>query len=347
MADRPNAGAELAGSGLVDSATKLAFLRRPSSYPEGADAVDVRETHMSWVFLTERYAYKLKKPVRHDFLDFSTVALRHNSCKEELRLNRQLAPNVYLAVVPLTVTPRGALQLGGLGIPVDWLVKMRRLPESRTLDHAIRAGSLLPHDVSDLVDLLDDFYRSAPRIAISGADYRRKIHDGIENNRVELARYCPSAMGPLIQRVSDAQARYIATHMETLDRRAEEENIVEGHGDLRPEHVFLGPPPQIIDCLEFNRDFRILDVADDLALLAMECEQLGTLEVGRAFFRMPEVRDTPPALITFYKSYRAALRAKLAIWHLKDGHVADRGVWEDRALRYLTLAEYEQDGAMP
>jgi aminoglycoside phosphotransferase family enzyme len=328
----------------VDQATKLAFLRQPASYPEGTLSVEIKETHMSWVFLTKRHAYKLKKPVRHDFLDFSTSALRRHFCTEELRLNRRLAPNVYLTVVPLTVTPSGALEIGGSGIPVDWLVKMRRLTESRTLENAIRAGSLLPRDISALLELLGDFYRAAPRIAIFPEDYRRKIRDGIENNRVELARYCPPSMDSLIQTVAEAQAQFLATQADTFTRRTAEGAIVEGHGDLRPEHVFLGPRPQIIDCLEFNRDFRILDVADDLALLAMECDQLRAPDVARALFRIEPATDTPPALTAFYKSYRAALRAKLAIWHLKDRPVADPAGWQERACRYLALAERERQG---
>jgi aminoglycoside phosphotransferase family enzyme len=108
-------------------ADKVAYLSRPESYGEGVGAVEVIETHMSYVFLVERLVYKLKKPVRYPFLDFSTLDARRFNCQEELRLNRRLARSVYLAVVPLSISSRG-LDLEGTGEPVEWLVKMRRLP---------------------------------------------------------------------------------------------------------------------------------------------------------------------------------------------------------------------------
>ena len=144
-----------------------------------------------------------------------------------------------------------------------------------------------------------------------------------------------------INGIADAQARYLVTRATTFDQRVEGGHILEGHGDLRPEHVFLGPPPQIIDCLEFEREFRILDLADDLALLAMECDRLGAFRIGEALFRIPAMAGAPADLIAFYKSYRAALRAKLAIWHLKDDSVTDHAAWIDRASDYMALAAHE------
>src|SRR5512144_2014808 len=112
----------------LEPQAKVAFLLQPRTYPEAPPRIELVETHMSWVFLTERYAYKLKKPVRHDFLDFSTLAARYRNCLEELRLNRRLAWNVYLDIVPLAVDPAGQVRLEGTGEVIDWLVKMRRLP---------------------------------------------------------------------------------------------------------------------------------------------------------------------------------------------------------------------------
>ena len=127
---------------------KVAHLSRPESYPEETAAVEVVQTHMSCVFLTDRHAWKLKKPVRHDFLDFSTLEARRADCEEELRLNRRLARDVYLEIVPLTFTSDGALRLGGDGEVMEWLVKMRRLPAQLMLDHAIRHGNVARHDVA-------------------------------------------------------------------------------------------------------------------------------------------------------------------------------------------------------
>ncbi|GAB2176997.1 hypothetical protein [Dongia sp. agr-C8] len=340
MADPASLAAALAGVPAIDEAAKLAFLRRPSSYADGTTTVEVKETHMSWVFLTRQRVYKLKKSVRYDFLDFSTVALRRRFCEEELRLNRRLAPDVYLGVLPLTVTPQGGLSLGGSGAAVDWLVEMRRLPESRMLDTVIRDGNLRPQDIAGVAGILDAFYAAAPRLAVSGQSCRRKLLQVVEGNRGELRRYCTPATGFLIDRICDAQARYIRECAARFEQRAQSGCILEGHGDLRPEHVFLGPPVQIIDCLEFERDFRIGDIVDDLASLALECDRLGASQVGRALLRMPSVRDAPADLIAFYKSHRATIRAKLAIWHLKDRPVAGAIAWRRRAAGYLELAEH-------
>jgi aminoglycoside phosphotransferase family enzyme len=124
----------------IDISTKVAFLRQSASYPGHPSGVDVIQTHMSWVFLTDRLVYKLKKPVRFEFLDFSTLERRHHDCQEEVRLNRRLAQGVYLGVTPLTVDAAGRLHLNGEGEAADWLVKMQRLPRERMLDHAIATG---------------------------------------------------------------------------------------------------------------------------------------------------------------------------------------------------------------
>src|SRR5215831_17069816 len=121
---------------------KVAFLRRPASYPQRGGQVETIQTHMSWVFLTDKHAWKLKKPVRNEYLDFSTPEARRLDCCREVRFNRRPARDVYLAVVPLTVNKNGKLQLGGRGRPVDSLVLMRRFPSSRMLDYLIKSRAL-------------------------------------------------------------------------------------------------------------------------------------------------------------------------------------------------------------
>jgi uncharacterized protein len=136
---------------------KVAFLSSPDAHSPRPDAVEAIETHMSWVFLTDRYAYKLKKPIRYDVLDFSSLALRRRSCMREIRLNRRLARDVYLDVVPLTLEPGDELRLGGSGSPADWLVKMRRLPAERTLDRLISRGTTGREEVEPAAALLAAF----------------------------------------------------------------------------------------------------------------------------------------------------------------------------------------------
>jgi len=322
--------------------SKVAFLSRPENYPEGTAAVEVVQTHMSCVFLTDGHAYKLKKPVRYDFLDFSTLDARRADCEEELRLNRRLAPGVYLDVVPLAWTREGGLILGGDGEAVEWLVKMRRLPRRLMLDQAMREGTVGRHDVRRLTLALADFYRRAEPVAIDPGEYRRRFERGIRANQQALSAPAYGLPQTLLRSVAAGLVAALEKEASQLEGRVARRRIVDGHGDLRPEHVCLGPEPLFIDCLEFNREWRILDPADELAYLAMECECAGAPWIGEVAFDTyrESLGDDPPApLVRFYKAYRAGVRAKLSAWHLTDHpDPADQGKWIARAQRYLELA---------
>lgn len=164
-------------------AAKIAFLQRPDSYPEQPTAVEAKETHMSWLFLTDAHAYKLKKPVRYDFLDFSTIEARRLNCEREVALNRRLAPDVYRGILPLTVDMVGRLHLAGPGRPIDWLVQMRRLPAEQTLEHAIITNQVREADVRRVVDRLAGFYRGAAPVAIGPRQYRRRFEESVRGEK--------------------------------------------------------------------------------------------------------------------------------------------------------------------
>jgi len=326
----------------MDIKEKIAFLRQPDIYPDRPKRVEVIETHMSWVFLTESLAYKLKKPVRYDFLDFSTLEARQKNCECEVSLNRRLAGQVYLGTVPLTIQEDGDLQLDGEGRVVDWLVQMRRLPADRMLDAAIREGTVDAGEVQKLSQVLADFYRFSLSLPISPAEYRRRFEEDIQGNLIELrdSRYAlPKAQ---VDRLAAVQKQFLTEQGELLEQRAREGRIIDAHGDLRPQHICLTAPPVIIDCLEFNREFRILDPVDELAYLSMECERLGAAYIGEeilAYYSEAADDACPIELIGFYKAFRACLRAKIAVWHIADHQVQDHQHWLRLARTYLDLAE--------
>ncbi|HEX8011040.1 MAG TPA: hypothetical protein VF814_08910 [Casimicrobiaceae bacterium] len=320
---------------------KVAFLSRPQSYAEPTAQVEAIETHMSWVFLTDRHAWKLKKPGRSRYLDFSTTAARRGDCGEELRLNGRLSDDVYLDVVPLSLDAGDRLELGMDGRVVDWLVKMRRLPAARMLDRLIRAGSATTADVRRVVTRLARFYREAAPVALTAAAYRNQFADGIAENRRELSRPAYALPASLIDTVGARQQAFLDRRSELLDARVHAARIVEAHGDLRPEHICLEAEPQIIDCLEFSRELRTLDPADELAFLALECERLGASPFAAAIFEeyTEQTGDAPDAaLLAFYRSYRACVRAKIAIWHLNDLAPREPSRWVAYAQDYLELA---------
>ncbi len=326
----------------VTLAAKVAFLRRSGSYPERPKSVEAVETHMSWVFLTDDHAYKLKKPVRYDFLDFSSVEARRLDCQEEVRLNRRLAPDVYLGTLPIRAHPDGRLSLEGTGAIVDWLVKMRRLPRELMLDQAVREGRVRDEDVERVASVLSQFYRTSARPELTPQEYRDRFLRDVRANLDALLKPSFGLCVSLIDRVGQAQLRLLERRPELLEERVRQGRIVEAHGDLRPEHICLGPSPVIIDCLEFNRDFRILDPVDELCFLAMECELLGAAFVGQRTFetyRRLTGDDPAKSLVAFYKCYRACLRAKLAAWHLADPEIGNPEKWTGLARAYLGLAD--------
>ncbi len=308
---------------------------------------------MAWVFLTERRAWKLKKPVRYEFLDFSTLEARRKDCEEELRLNRRLAPNVYYGLAPLTIDPEGEMRLvccgtGYQSVPqqtegeiIDWLVEMRRLPDACFLDRAIANRIVSATDARKVGALLGRFYKQAPPVEMTASGYRKRLADDINANRRELANPDYSLPVDSLQSITEAQLKFLEQKRELFDDRARNGKIIEAHGDLRPEHICLESEPVIIDCLEFNRDFRILDTASELAFLALECERLGAPEVGDQILEAceDETGDRAPAqLMAFYKSYHACLRAKIAVWHLRDHEITDVAKWTGKARHYLSLA---------
>ena len=297
---------------------------------------------MSWVFLTDHYAYKLKKPVRFPFLDFSTMERRKHFCEEEVRLNRRLAPDVYIGTVPMTFGLDQALALGGDGPAIDWLVKMRRLSAERMLDYAIRHDTLLAEDIDRLAARLAAFYRTAKSLRITASDYRRRFESDIAENQHELRAYANGVPSPQVDRIHVAQLAFMTKEAELFERRVSDGRIIEAHGDLRPEHIALGADPQIIDCLEFNPEFRTLDPADELSFFMIECEMLGAPAVGATVFnryRAATGDQPPPMLLDFYKAFRASLRAKITIWHLGETPVRDPARWPPLARRYLDVAE--------
>jgi aminoglycoside phosphotransferase family enzyme len=328
----------------VDISRKVAFLASPKAYADQPARIEIVETHLSWVFLTDRHVFKLKKPLRGDGFDLSTAQARRRNAETEVRLNRRLAPDIYLGVVPLTLAGSHRLAISGQGVVVDWLVKMVRLPAERMLDRRLACGNWHYADIHTLADVLAKFFATARHVPIQPIAYLDRLRA-----ECRLTRHAFRASGsPPLQHAVDRVVRYIEAfigrHSDLLLRRLEDHRIVEGHGDLRPEHICLGSAPRIIDCLEFRLDLRCLDPVDELAFLGMECERLGAGGIGRMLF-WHYCRRTgdcpPPILIAFYKAIGALIRARIAILHLQETPVRDPAKWPKRAAEYVEIARRE------
>jgi uncharacterized protein len=323
----------------MDLDAKVTFLRCPDSYPGDVSRVEAIETHMAWVFLAGGDAWKLKKPVHKPYLDFRTLAARERTCRAEVRLNRRLAPNVYRGIVPLTVARTGRLRLGPPGRTVDWLVRMRRLPRVHMLDSLIARGTVPPGRLDRVGRRLVEFYGSARRVRPSPDTWRGRIEEEILLDRATLLRPEHRLPAARICQVADALLEWLAAEPELITDRTG--HIVEGHGDLRPEHICLEPEPVIIDCLEFSRTLREVDPVDELSFLALECTRLGAPGVGRRLLRQYRQRSGdrfPPRLVRFYTAFRALLRGRLAIEHTGDHRPLLGDRWGARTRAYLRLA---------
>jgi aminoglycoside phosphotransferase family enzyme len=318
----------------------VAFLCDPRHYRRRPRAILTIETHFAWVFLAGDRAYKLKKPVRQASTDYRTLAHRERACRAELELNRRLAPCVYLRVMPLAVSRTGLLSSGAGARVVDWLVEMVRLPAARMLDRAIQDGTVAERDIERLIERLAAFFSRTQRRPMSDSAYLARLQRQVQCNGREL-HAADLGLGRFeVERVVQSQLAFLARQAEVLSGRGA--RLLDGHGDLRPEHVFLGTrrqDPCVIDCVEFDADLRRLDPAEEIAFLALECARLGAADLAAelpARYARTTGDPVPRALIHFYMSRRAAVRAKIAAWHLRDKALAGQShKWRSRAYSYL------------
>jgi aminoglycoside phosphotransferase family enzyme len=316
---------------------KAALLSRPATYGPAVTSVETIETHMSLLFLAGATVYKLKKPVVYPFLDFSTLAARERSCRDEVRLNRRLAPGVYLGLAAITREADGRLALDGRGTVVDWLVRMRRLPAGRTLDRRIAGPGVTEGEVDAVADLLARFYAFAARGRLTADEFVAQLRREHAVNRAVIAGFEEGLSAPLLEDVQ----RFLDEDAALLRARVAAGRIVDGHGDLRPEHVWLNTPPVIIDCLEFNERLRQVDPFDEITYLGLECARLGAPWIGRRLLAKLSAAlgdAVDPRLLRFYAGYRACVRARLALAHLADATPREPARWQPLAREYLRLA---------
>jgi aminoglycoside phosphotransferase family enzyme/predicted kinase len=282
--------------------------------PGDVCSVEVRETHISWVFLAGERAYKLKKPLVLPFLDYGTPARRRQMCLEEVRLNRRLAPKVYLGVRGVIRTPDG-VELAEESDPrsVDYVVEMRRYDEKRTLAAMLGRGELPRAAVAQVAQTLAKFHAACrARERQSGA---RTVDREVDRNIGELLGVAElRADRDQIHRLSRLLTAYVESHSDGLDARAARGLTRECHGDLRAEHVVLDRHPCIVDCVEFDVSVRTLDVADDLAFLVMDLAALGGDRLGSEL--VEAYRDAggdcgDDSLLAFFAVHRALVRAKV------------------------------------
>jgi aminoglycoside phosphotransferase family enzyme/predicted kinase len=305
--------------------------------------------------LTPRFVYKVKKPVNFGFLDFSTLERRHHFCEREILLNRRLSPGIYLGVIPIS-RKGGRLVFGDDGEVVEYAVKMRRLDARWFLDRRLERGAVKPRDLDRIVARLRRFYQSqhpAGEIEAWGRIDRLRI--STDENFRQTRRFIGLTLSrPAFDAIRGFTNGFFAQHIALFRSRVEERRIRDCHGDLHLEHIHLAPRAlHIYDCIEFNDRLRYVDVASDVAFLAMDLDFEGRPDLSRRFEgRMAAaLRDWGmPRLMDFYKCYRAFVRGKVESLHsvAPAAPAAERKASANLARRYFQLAlQYAVAGSQP
>jgi len=338
-------------SGTIE--TLIRDLSRPEAYDHPVREVTVEQTHISVVFLADDFVYKVKKPVDLRFLDFTTLERREHFCRQEVRLNRRLAPEVYLGVTPI-VRIDGRLTFGeeeGTPDVVEWAVRMVRLPEGRRMASWLADGTLRPYHVAVVGRRLARFHASAGRGPEVSRWGRLEVVAG--NARENLDQAVPhigQTLTPALHaRLSAALERELARFGPLIEERAAAGVPCDTHGDLHVDHIYLfddrDPPGDIviIDCIEFNERFRYADPVADIAFLDMDLRFHGRDDLARtlddAYFEAA-YDDAGRALLPFYAAYRAAVRAKVNGMRALEPEVppADRERAAEQARSHWLLA---------
>src|SRR5688572_28253942 len=324
-----------------DQSAVIAFLVEPSTH-DGA-SVERVDTHASIVFLAGGRAYKLKRAVFFDYLDFSTSERRRTLCEAEVRLNRRTAPALYRGVVAVTRQDDGSYALGGKDRPVDWLVEMNRFPQEALFDRLASAGGLGIELMSPLAAASADFHKSAEHRSDHGG--KAGMSWVIEGNAAGFAEFGRSCLDPsAAYRVTDDSCREVDLRAEILERRRESGFVRQCHGDLHLRNiVLLDERPTLFDGVEFNDEISCTDVFYDLAFLLMDLwRRRLPCHANTVWNRyLAETADLDGAsLLPLFLSCRAAVRAKTSATAARLQRDAQRGSeLEGMAREYLAMAE--------
>lgn len=321
----------------------------PCFYDHHVAEVEMIETHISWIFLAGEFAYKVKKPLDLGFLDFSTLAKRHHYCREELRLNRQFAPQLYLDLIQVGGSPQSPTM--HRHPPLEYAVKMRRFPQDCQLDRMLAAEQLQARHLLAFASQIATLHQNAST-AEADSPYGTPaavVAPVLENfQQIRPLMKLPEG-ARLLERV-ERWTRKACEQLEPIFRERKDKGFVRAcHGDIHLANMaWLDNQPLLFDCIEFNENLRWIDVINDIAFLVMDLDDRQQPALGWSFLNryLQETGDyqgvTP---LVFYKSYRAMVRAKVICMRLAQGHLSEteRNSTEQLFLSYLKLAEQYSD----
>lgn len=327
------------------------------AYDHAVDDVRLIQTHVSYVLLAGEFAYKIKKPLDLGFLDYSTLEQRRRMCEDEVRLNRRLCDGMYLGVLPVTRRADGTHRFGGEGEPIEYAVHMRRARAERTMPHLLASGRLHRGHLTSLAAKVASFHRDADcgeRVATFGRV--AAVRTNWNENFAQTAPYVGRTLtGAQLDHVRAYVDRFLDEQGVLIEERADTGHVCDGHGDLRTDSVVFAPDGSVcvMDCIEFNERLRCSDVASDVAFLAMDLEFRGFMREADEFVSLyieeSDTDETLPAMMNFYRIYRAYVRGKVDSMQIEEPEIsaAQRSEAAVRAVRYFELAEKYALASLP
>ena len=301
-------------------------LKNPKFYGSQVKSVQLLQTHISYVFLTGTFAYKVKKPVNFGFLDFSTLDKRKYFCEEELRLNRRLSPDMYIDVLPITQKDSN-LQLNGDGIIVDYALKMKEFPQEDIMTNMLQQAKISKETIDHLCIILVNFYnQQEPSKEIKKYGELQSVKQNIDENFDQTKPMIGFTISKEIYcYIKTAATEFFKKNKKVFDQRITEEKIFDCHGDLHSGNIIIADEHiHIFDCIEFNDRFRFCDVASDIGFLSMDLDYLNFPYLS-CYFIQKYVEKSHDiniySVLNFYKSYRAFVRGKVYGFQLNDPHI--------------------------
>ena len=314
-------------------------------FPDSSGKVTLIQTHISMVFITVEFVYKIKKPVDFGFLDFSTLEKRHYYCNQEVKLNGRFSRDIYIEVLPIFYDGKNFRLGGGRGEIVDYAVKMRRIPENMIMKSMFESGKLTENHLSEVANSLAEFHQTA---RVSAEIDRYGEPDVFKITTDENFDQTEKYIGITLDRecfntVKKWTNDFFKENRDIFYERIKNKKIRDCHGDLHMEHIFLTKPTSMFDCIEFNDRFRYTDTFADIGFLLMDLEFRGGKKFAETLWNLYSkitMESEMESLLIFYKVYRAYVRGKVNSFQVDDMNIPqnDKENAVKTAQKYFQLA---------
>ena len=324
-------------------------LLNPETYPENPGEIELIQTHISFVFLTRNFVYKMKKAVNFGFLDFSTLEKRRFFCEKELKLNRRLCPDVYLEVV--AINKSNIIKINGDGETIEYALKMKRLPQEKIMTLLLKENKIDNNTIDELATIIAQFHSKAQTSAeINEYGSLKIVRTNWDENFAQTQKYANQTIPQNeFQFIQSKISAFMATCNSLFESRIQNNKVRDCHGDMHSGNIFITDPICIFDAIEFNDRFRYSDVASDVAFLAMDLDFQERHDLSEYFIERYIIYSKDQELVNllpFYKCYRAYVRGKVISFKLDDSNVTveEKKTAAKEAQAYFKLAaEYAKE----